>query len=189
LIEQKTVGVNKMEITAVAQSSGMPGWMVAIILIAEGVFITVGLKFLLPLLSAKVFTRPNKDRRKYNRLKEDQGVVPCKTANCNRYELFSNDISEIKTQVAKLAEHLDEIWTQGLRKDFYNESLSLSERLLSGLTYVWWIEHTGKDNGRTKNAVTAMAWKHPDLYDMATRKEPKLKINDVEKKYKIDSLN
>jgi len=122
-----------------------------------------------------------KDERRHHKRRQQDKQPVCAVAECPRY-------TELAESVEKIAEHVDEIWTAKLRSDFYNAHLPVPERLLSGLKYVWWIELNGLKNGSTKEHVIAMGWKNYDLYKMATVQDPRLKIDELEKKGQIDSI-
>jgi len=134
-----------------------------------------------------------KERRKNIRRQTD--LAPCIISKCEKYEGLKDsldkltiEIIDLKNKDSKLEDHVDEIWISSLRRDFYSESCKLPEKILAGLTYVWWVDHKKIYNGRTKKDVTAMCFKHPDLYELAKKQNPKLIIDEVEKKYKISSL-
>jgi len=135
------------------------------------------------------------ERRKEKRREEDKYHAPCLTSECTKYNDLKTSINQLNKNVTEsineqkiMKGHLDEVWTSTLKSDFVNEGLHISERLYKGLKYVWWIKLKEETNGDTEDKVTAMSYKHPDVYKTITYREPQLKLEQVEKKYKIGSI-
>jgi hypothetical protein len=120
------------------------------------------------------------DRRQHTRRAADKYSSPCVVAQCEKYEKLTEFIIEINKRIAKLEEHQDESWLMLLKRDFYSRDMPEQDRLLAGLTYVWWIEKNNKQNGETKTHVMRYAHEHYKLYQMAVLQNEKLRIKAIE---------
>ena len=96
----------------------------------------------------------------------------------------SNDIKSLKEDIVKIAEHLDEVWVDGLELIFHTESIPLPRRLYAGLRFVNW-----KGNGPFKQEVVSKCIENPVIYDAILLSRPEFKILEVEEALRGNNIN
>jgi len=96
-------------------------------------------------------------------------------SECMQFKNLSAALDELKGDNTEIKKHLNEVYMNQLKRTFFDKDQMLSDRIDDGLKYISW-----GGNGCAKNEIIRFVLQHKDLYQIAVKKEPRLRVKEIE---------